>query len=77
MVREKDIGIGDDVERLYRIFLIVIKMLYLVIVFVESYIRLFDIMLVVFVCFDVDVEFEEDYKLLFNWLESFKNWNLI
>lgn len=75
-VREKDIGIGDDVERLYRIFLIVMKMPHPATVSVESYIRLFDIMLVALVRLDADAEFEEDYKLLSNRLESIKNRNL-
>lgn len=43
---------------------------------VESYIRLFDIMLVALVRLDADAEFEEDYKLLSNRLESIKNRNL-
>lgn len=75
-VRGKDIGIGDDVERLYRIQNIVQKISNPVSVSAESYIRLLDFMIEAFIRLDPDAEFKEDYKLLSYKLESIKNPNL-
>lgn len=75
-VRGKDIGIGDDVERLYRIQTIVREMSNPVTVSVEDYIRLLDIMIEALTRLDPDAEFKEDYKLLLYKLESIKNPNL-
>lgn len=53
---DKDIGIGDDIERLYNIYFIVYGILDFDIVFVESYIRLLDIMVEVFIRLDFGVD---------------------
>ncbi|XP_052716886.1 uncharacterized protein LOC128189352 [Crassostrea angulata] len=75
-VRETDTGIGDDVDRLYRIQNIVQGIPNPVTVSVESYIRLLDIMIEALTRLDPDAEFKEDYKLLCCKLESIKNPNL-
>nr|XP_034315208.1 uncharacterized protein LOC105325036 isoform X2 [Crassostrea gigas] len=75
-VREKDIGIGDDVERLNRIHTIVQGISNPVTVSVESYIRLLDIMIKTLIRLDPDAKFKEDYKLLSYKLNSIKNPNL-
>ncbi|XP_065936147.1 uncharacterized protein [Magallana gigas] len=75
-VRETDTGIGDDVERLYRIQTIVQGISNPVTLSVESYIRLLDIMLKALIRLDHDGKFKEDYKLLSYKLKSIKNPNL-
>lgn len=75
-VREKDIGIGDDIERLNRIQTIVQGISNPLTVSVESYIRLLDIMIEALARLDPDAEFKEDYKLLSYKLESIKTPNL-
>ncbi|XP_065936146.1 uncharacterized protein [Magallana gigas] len=72
-VRETDTGIGDDVERLYRIHNIVQGIPCPVNVSVESYIRLLDIMIKALIRLDPGAEFKEDCKLLSYKLESIKN----
>nr|XP_034315214.1 uncharacterized protein LOC105346393 isoform X2 [Crassostrea gigas] len=71
-VRETDIGIGDDMERLYRIQTIVQGIPNPVTLSVESYIRLLDIMIKALIRLDPGAEFKEDYKLLSDKLESIK-----
>nr|XP_034315218.1 uncharacterized protein LOC105346389 [Crassostrea gigas] len=75
-IREKDIGIGDDVERLNRIHTIVQRISNPVTVSVESYIRLLDIMIKALIRLDPDAEFKDDFKLLSYRLKSIKNPNL-
>lgn len=75
-VREKDIGIGDDVERLYRIQTIVRGISNPVTMSVENYIRLLDIMIEAFIRLDPGAELKEDFKHLSCKLESIKNPNL-
>ncbi|XP_065936150.1 uncharacterized protein [Magallana gigas] len=75
-VMETDTGIGDDVERLYRIHNIVQRIPDPVNVSVESYIRLLDIMIKALIGLDPGAEFKEDYKLLSYKLKSIKNPNL-
>lgn len=66
-------GIGDDVERLYKIQIIVCGISNPVTVSVESYIRLLDIMIKALTRLDSGAEFKEDYKLLSYKLESIRN----
>lgn len=63
-VRKKDIGIGDDVERLYRIQTIVHGISNPVTVPVENYIRLLDIMIEALTRLDNDSKFKWDLKAL-------------
>nr|XP_034299166.1 uncharacterized protein LOC117680747 isoform X2 [Crassostrea gigas] len=72
-VRETDTGIGDDVERLYRIQNIVQGITNPVTVSVENYIRLLDIMIKALIRLDPGAEFKEEYKLISYKLESIKN----
>lgn len=69
--------IGIDVERLNKIQIIVYDILNLVIVFVEEYISLLDVMIGVIIWLDFDVVIKEDYKLLFYKLKSIKKLNMI
>lgn len=55
---------GDDVDRLYRIQTIVCGISNPVTVSVESYIRLFDILIEGLTRLDPGAEFKDDYKLL-------------
>lgn len=63
-IRETDLGIGDDVERLYRILTIVYEISNPLNVSVESYIRLLDIMIEALTRLDHCSEFNEDLKML-------------
>lgn len=69
----KNIGIGDDIERLYRIQTIGSEISNPVTISVESYIRLLDIMIEALIRLDPDAEFTEEYKTLANKLTSIKN----
>lgn len=75
-VLEKDIGIGDDIERLYKVHTVFKNIEKQMTVSVESYIRLFDIMIEALLRLDPDTEFKEDYKKLSDELKSIKNPNL-
>lgn len=55
-VKDKDIGIGDDIDRLYRIFTITINIPTYDIVSVESYNRRLDIMVITFTRLDLHVD---------------------
>lgn len=61
-VKKRDISIGDDIERLYRIWTIVRGIAVPDNVSVESYIRLFDIMFEAFTRLDPYDEFKNDVK---------------
>lgn len=69
-VRGTDIGIGDDIERLNRIYIIFRGISNPVTVSVESYIRLLDIMIEAFTRLDPDVEFKEDFQIIVRKLTS-------
>lgn len=71
-VSGKDIGIGDDIERLYRIRIIVLEISEPVTLSVESYISLLDIMMEALIRLNPNVEFTEDYKKVANKLTSIK-----
>lgn len=63
-VKDKDIDIGDDIDRLFRIFTITEKISNPNMLSVESYNRLLDIMVKAFTRLDlhVDAQFKEDIK---------------
>lgn len=63
-VRGTDVGIGDDIERLNRIFIIFREISNPVTLSVESYIRLLDIMIEVLIRLDPDAKFKQDFKAL-------------
>lgn len=72
-VRNKDIGTGDDVERLYRIQNIVRGISNPLTVSIETYIRHLDIMVEALIRLDPSVEFRKDYKAFANKLTSIRN----
>lgn len=61
-VKDKDIGIGDDIDRLYRIFTITKDISNPNKLCVESYNRLLDIMVETFTRLDTDAQFKEDIQ---------------
>nr|XP_034337105.1 uncharacterized protein LOC117692656 isoform X2 [Crassostrea gigas] len=69
-VRETDFGIGDDIERLNRIYIIFRGISNPVTVSVESYIRLLDIMIEALPRLDPDAEFKEDFQIIVRKLTS-------
>lgn len=71
-VRGTDIGIGDDIERLYRIQTIYWEISYEVTVSVESYVRLLDIMIEALIRLNHDVDSKEDFKAVVNKLKYIK-----
>lgn len=75
-VSKKDIGIGDDIERLYRIVNITREISDPVSVSVENYIRLLEIMKKALTRLDPGAEFKEGYKAFANKLTTINNQNL-
>lgn len=71
-VSGKNIGIGDDIERLYSMRIIVLEISEPVTVSVESYISLLNIMMEALLRLNSNVEFAEDYKKVANKLTSIK-----
>lgn len=71
-VRGKDIGIGDDIERLNRIFSIVCGISNPVTLSIVDYIRLLDIMIEALIRLDHDAEFEENLRAFANEITCFK-----
>lgn len=69
-VRGTDVGIGDDIERLNRIYIIFRGILNPLTVSVESYIRLLDIMIEALTRLDPDAEFKEDFQVIVRKLAS-------
>lgn len=72
----EDIGIGDDVERLNKIQIIVHDISNSVTVSVEEYISLLDVMIGAIIRLDPGAVIKEDYKLLSNKLKSIKKPNM-
>lgn len=75
-VLEKDTDIGDDVERLYKVYTFIEKIQDPVTVSVESYIRHLHIMIEALTRLYPGAEFKKDYQLLSNTLKNIKNPNL-
>lgn len=75
-VRETDIGIGDDIERLYRIQTIVRRISDPVKLSIESYIRLLDIMVNALSRLYPDVKFKEGFKSVVYKLTDIKHPNM-
>lgn len=63
-INGKDVGIGDDVERLNRIKTIYSKITYSETISVENYIRLLDIMVPALTRLDHDAKFKQQLKAL-------------
>lgn len=71
-IKGKDVGIGDDVERLNRIQTIYSKITNSVTISVENYIRLLDIMVPALTRLDHDAKFKQQLKALDKEITCFK-----
>lgn len=60
----ENFGIGDDIERLYRIYIIFWEILDFIKILVKGYIRFLDIMYKIFIRLDYDVDLKEDCKVV-------------
>ena len=74
-VKGSDIGIGDDVERLYRSFHICQEITNHVAISVNNYARLCGIMLTALTRLDSEGKLEDKYKVLADKLKAIKNPN--
>ena len=72
-VKGSDTGIGDDVERLYRIFRIREEISNPVSISVDNYTRLFDILLPTLTRLDSDGAFKDRHKVLADKLKAISN----
>lgn len=76
-VKDKDIGIGDDIDRLFRIFTITKEISNPNELCVESYNRLLDIMVETFTRLDTDAQFKEDIQAFVLKYRSPPSWTKI
>lgn len=68
----ENVGIGDEIERLYRIYLIVFELLNYLIKFVESYISLLDSMVKVLIRLEFNIECKEEIEIFVKKMENIK-----
>lgn len=73
-VKDKDIGIGDDIDRLFRIFTITEDISNPLLLSVESYHRVLDIMVETITRLDTDAQFKEDIQAFVLKYRSLPRW---
>lgn len=69
----ENVGIGDEIERLYRIYLIVFELLNYLIKFVESYISLLDSMVKVLIRLEFNIKCKEKIEIFVKKMENIKS----